>query len=107
MSEHITGHCPHCKSAYRLRAHAAGRRARCKTCQQVFVVPGEPVGGSLEDSVASWLNKPEDADGGGGGGDGGEEEVEADFEEEEDEEMPPPPDAGATSQSLDARPQVT
>lgn len=100
MSTHITGKCPHCKADYRLRAHAAGRRARCKTCNQVFVVPGEPVGGSLEDSVASWLNKPDKDD--------GPDEVETDFEDEEDDDgdAPPPPDAGNASQGLSSRPQA-
>ncbi len=78
MDTHITGKCPHCKSEYRLRAYAAGKRARCKTCRQVFVVPGEPVGNSasMEDSVVAWLNKPVDDD----------EEETMDTEDAEDEE---------------------
>ncbi|MBN1341273.1 MAG: hypothetical protein JXQ73_01260 [Phycisphaerae bacterium] len=59
MDTHITGKCPHCKASYRLRVHAAGRRARCKTCKQVFVVPGEPLGKSVEEDVLGWLSRGE------------------------------------------------
>ncbi len=62
MSTHITGKCPHCKAAYRLRAHAAGLRARCKTCKRVFVVPGERLSASVDDNVVSWLSSSQDQD---------------------------------------------
>ena len=77
MDNHITGQCPHCKSEYRLRVHAAGRRARCKNCKQVFIVPGEQHGASVDDDVVSWLHASKDDD---------LDEVRVDEDEEEDEE---------------------
>lgn len=81
MSTHITGKCPHCKSEYRLRAHAAGRRAKCKGCSQVFIVPGQPVGKTVDDDVVSWLN---------GGG-------KAEPDDDEEEEPDAPTESNATS----------
>jgi predicted Zn finger-like uncharacterized protein len=62
MKTHITGKCPHCKSGYRLRAHAAGRRARCKACKQVFVIPESRAEEGVEEDVASWLSAAPDDD---------------------------------------------
>lgn len=77
MDTHITGQCPHCRLKYRLRAYAAGRRARCKRCKQVFVVPGERHGASVDDDVVSWLHASKDDD---------LDDVRVDEDEEEDEE---------------------
>jgi predicted Zn finger-like uncharacterized protein len=58
MDTHITGKCPSCGADFRLRAHAAGRRARCRTCKEVFVVPGKQQASAAEDDVLSWLDRP-------------------------------------------------
>jgi predicted Zn finger-like uncharacterized protein len=93
---HITGRCPHCQAKYRLRAYAAGRRARCKTCNQVFVVPGKRAGTSVEDDVVSWLASAPD------------EEPDEDQEAEEDaESLAHPATLGQNAQSGGARPQAT
>lgn len=77
MSAHIVGKCPHCKSDYRLRDYAAGRRARCKACKQVFVVPGKRKGSSVDDDVVAWLASAPD------------DEVEEEREEDEDSDASP------------------
>ncbi len=84
MGTHVTGNCPHCNANYRLRAYAVGRRARCRTCKQVFVVPGEPKDAGVEDDVVSWLGPELNEEGGG----------DTDDDEEEDEESDAPPVPG-------------
>jgi len=46
--------CTHCGAKYRLPVEAQGRFARCKKCGDKFQVPR---GGTIEDSVLSWLNE--------------------------------------------------
>jgi hypothetical protein len=58
MDTHVTGKCPQCGAAFRLRVHAVGRRAKCKTCHQVFVVPGKHKANANDDDVMSWLDRP-------------------------------------------------
>jgi len=56
MTDRIEAHCPSCGARYRLRAEAAGRKARCKACRAVFKVPRtEPV---LEEQIVRWLMEP-------------------------------------------------
>lgn len=45
--------CPHCTASYRVRIEAAGRQARCRTCQSDFVIP--PPRELLEDTILAWL----------------------------------------------------
>lgn len=77
MDTHVTGKCPQCGADFRLRAHAAGRRAKCKTCQRIFVVPGPRKPAPNEEDVMTWLDRPakQEAD-----------EAQIAFEDDEDEE---------------------
>jgi len=77
MDTHITGKCPQCGADFRLRAYAAGRRARCRSCKEVFVVPGRRQDKAVEDDVMSWL--------GSSSGKGRQEEVDLDGAEDQDE----------------------
>ena len=53
MGERITAICKFCGREYRLKKSAAGRRARCKSCGEVFQVPWPSQ--ELDDTVAQWL----------------------------------------------------
>ena len=53
MGERITAICKFCGREYRLKKSAAGRRARCKNCGEVFQVPLPSH--ELDDTVAQWL----------------------------------------------------
>jgi hypothetical protein len=51
--------CSSCGAKYRLPVEAQGRTARCKRCGEKFNVPREQ---SLEDSILTWLNSPNEED---------------------------------------------
>jgi len=53
MSERIITQCPKCGTNYNLRPQAAGRRARCKSCNEIFRIPG--LVQSMEETVTAWL----------------------------------------------------
>lgn len=96
METHILGKCPHCEADYRLRAHAAGRRARCKTCGEVFVIPGERKPLTVDDDVAGWL----------AGAQSDDETRQEDNEDDEDDadSLPDPALIQAQAQSTGTRP---
>ena len=58
MTETIKCACP-CGAKYRLPIEAQGRHARCKKCGEKFLVPRDL---SLEDSILSWLDEPQEQD---------------------------------------------
>ena len=53
MSDRIIANCRFCGKEYRMRSSAAGRKARCSTCGEVFQVPQSS--SSLDDTVMRWL----------------------------------------------------
>ena len=57
MPDTIKCTCSHCGAKYRLPVEAQGRTARCKRCGEKFAVPREQ---TLEDSILTWLNGPEE-----------------------------------------------
>ncbi len=57
MADTIKCVCSHCGTKYRLPVEAQGRAARCKRCGEKFEVPRLQ---SLEDSILTWLNTPDD-----------------------------------------------
>jgi DNA-directed RNA polymerase subunit RPC12/RpoP len=59
MADKIKCTCASCGAKYRLPMEAQGRTARCKRCGSKFEVPREQ---SLEDSILTWLNPPDEDD---------------------------------------------
>ncbi len=57
MPETVKCNCSHCGAKYRLPVEAQGRTARCKRCGEKFEVPRAQ---SLEDSILTWLNAPDE-----------------------------------------------
>ncbi len=53
MSDRIIANCKFCGKEFRMRSSAAGRKARCSNCGEVFHVP--KVSNSLDDTVMRWL----------------------------------------------------
>lgn len=53
MGERILAICKFCGRRYRLQRSAAGKRARCKDCGEVFQVPCPAR--ELDDTIAQWL----------------------------------------------------
>lgn len=60
MSDTIKCACTSCGAKYRLPIESQGRSARCKQCGEKFSIP--KASSSLEDSIMSWLDDPEEAD---------------------------------------------
>ena len=53
MGEGFLAICKFCGKRYRLQRSAAGKRARCKDCGEVFQVPYPAR--ELDDTIAQWL----------------------------------------------------
>lgn len=60
MSDMIKCACANCGAKYRLPLESQGRTARCKQCGEKFAIP--KAASSLEDSILSWLDEPEEAE---------------------------------------------
>jgi hypothetical protein len=56
MSIKIT--CPHCKRGMLVPEHLAGKKGRCKACQQILTVPALPGGSAKADSPAKAAAPP-------------------------------------------------
>lgn len=50
--------CPHCGKAYRLKPELAGRKARCRNCSNMFLVPDEEIDDLDMESVAIESFRP-------------------------------------------------
>lgn len=50
--------CPNCQKAIQVPAEAAGKKIRCKACQQVFTVPGDDPPAVAKPAVAKPVAKP-------------------------------------------------
>jgi hypothetical protein len=57
VADTIKCNCPKCGAKYRLPVEYAGRSLRCKRCTEKFSAPREQ---TLEDSILTWLNNPQD-----------------------------------------------
>jgi hypothetical protein len=53
VAHYIVAICRFCGREYHLKPAAAGRRARCKECGEIFQVPTPT--SNLDDTVAQWL----------------------------------------------------
>ena len=62
MADKIKASCPHCKHLYKLAADQSGKKAKCKVCQQIFVVHAdieiEPLPAPNPAPPAKPLRKP-------------------------------------------------
>jgi predicted Zn finger-like uncharacterized protein len=50
--------CPHCGRRFEVGDEFAGRKVRCKACQEVFTVPGDASPGGEEQPSAGALHQP-------------------------------------------------
>ncbi|UCG31914.1 MAG: hypothetical protein JSU68_09635 [Phycisphaerales bacterium] len=53
MQERLTAVCRFCGRQYRVPRSAAGRRARCRDCGEIFHVPMPTY--QIDDTIAQWL----------------------------------------------------